>query len=148
MSWLENLKQVKKDKNVSSKWIAEHSSIPQKTVERIFAGDTDSPKFDTIRLVCAALGVSIDDIASDTMTVLGNKTHLALQVENETLTAENVALKDKLEEITTENVLLREQLCHRTSEIKHLQDKLDLKDEIIAVHNHYINKEGKSKKTD
>lgn len=147
MSWLENLKRVKKDKNVTNKWIAEQSDVPQKTVDRIFSGDTDSPKFDTIRLVCKALGVSIDDIASDTMTVLGNKTHVTLQAENEALTAENAALKDKLEDVTAENVLLRERVCHLTSEVKHLQDKLDLKDEIIAVHNHYINKE-KIKKTD
>ena len=138
MSWLENLKQVKKDKNVSSAWIAEHSNVPKKTVDRIFAGDTDSPKFDTIRLVCEALGVSIDDIASDTMTVLGNKTHITLQTENDTLTTEIVALRDKIEEVTAENVLLREQLCHLTSENKLFQVKLELKDEIIATHNYYI----------
>ena len=141
MSWLENLKQVKKDKKVSNKWISEKSSVPQKTVDRIFAGDTDSPKFDTIRLVCEALGVSIDDIASDTMTVLGSKTHVALQAENDTLTAEIVALRDKIEEITAENVLLREQLCHLTSENKLLQLKLEHKEEIIAIHNYYIKKQ-------
>ena len=141
MSWLENLKQVKKDKNVTNKWISENSSVPQKTVDRIFAGDTDSPKFDTIRLVCEALGVSIDDIASDTMTVLGSKTHVALQAENDTLIAEIVVLRDKLEEVTAENVLLREQVCHLTSENKLLQVKLDSKEEILAVHNYYINKQ-------
>lgn len=143
MSWLENLKQVKKDKNVSNRWIAEQSSVPLKTVDRIFAGDTDSPKFDTMRLICTALGVSINDIASDTMAVLGTKNLSDLQIENEGLTAEIVALKDKLEEIAAENVILREQVCHFTSENKILQVKLDLKDEIIAVHNHYINKESK-----
>lgn len=141
MSWLENLKQVKKDKNVSSRWIAERSNVPQKTVERIFAGDTDSPKFDTIRLVCEALGVSIDDIAADTMTVLGNKTHTDMQTEIDTLIAEAEALRAKLDEITAENVLLREQVCHLTSENKLLQVTLEHKEEIIAIHNYYIKKQ-------
>ena len=140
MSWLENLKQVKKDKNVSNKWISEKSSVPQKTVDRIFAGDTDSPKFDTIRLVCEALGVSIDDIASDTMTVLGSKTHVALQAENDTLTAENIALRDKLEKITAENILLREQVCHFKSQNDALQIKLEHKDKLLEVHEYYMKK--------
>lgn len=141
MSWLENLKQVKTDKNVSNKWISEQSGVPKKTVDRIFAGGTDSPQFDTIRLVCAALGVSIDDVAADTMTVLGNKTVATLQDDNELLTAEIAALKDKLEEVTAENIILREQTCHLTAENKLLQLKLEHKEEIIAIHNYYIKKQ-------
>lgn len=141
MSWLENLKAVKKDKNVSNKWISEQSNVPQKTVDRIFAGDTDSPKFDTIRLVCKALGVSIDDIASDTMTVLGNKTHVALQTENDTLTAENEALKLNLEEVTAENLRLREEICRLSAENATLALTLEHKEEIIAIHNYYIKKQ-------
>ena len=141
MSWLENLKAVKKDKDVSNKWISEQSGVPRKTVDRIFAGGTDSPQFDTIRLVCAALGVSIDDIASDTMTILGTKTVAILQTENDTLAAENEALKLNLEEVTNKNLKLREEICRLSAENATLALTLEHKEEIIAIHNYYIKKQ-------
>ena len=144
MSWLENLKNVKRDKNVSNRWIAEHSSVPQKTVDRIFAGDTDSPKFDTIRLVCEALGVSIDDIATDTMTVLGSKTQATLQAENDQLAAELAELMDKLVALETELSAHKDTIAALTAENDILRLKLEHKEEIIAIHNYYISKERKN----
>ena len=144
MSWLENLKNVKRDKNVSNRWIAEHSSVPQKTVDRIFAGDTDSPKFDTIRLVCEALGVSIDDIATDTMTVLGTKTQATLQAENDQLAAELAELMDKLVSLETELSAHKDTIASLTVENDILRLKLEHKEEIIAIHNYYISKESKN----
>ena len=134
MSWLENLKEVKKQRGVTSKWIAAESKIPEKTVDRIFAGGTDSPKVDTLRPICLALGVSLDDILADTMTVVGSKTISVLQSEVETLTAE-------VERLNAENVILKDKLTYTENKLK--DTKLALQEEIIAVHRYYISKENK-----
>lgn len=116
---------------MSSKQIAEETNLPERTVIRIFSGDTDNPYMDTLRRIVAVLGGSLDDLFAESKTVLADKDALATQTEVDRLTAqvdlltaENSVLQDKVKNLTTENDLLRLQLKH--------------KEEIIAVHNYYI----------
>lgn len=128
--WLENLKELKKAKGMSTKQIAEKTNLPERTVARILSGDTDNPYVDTLHRIVTVLGGSLDDILADTKMVVGEKNLATLQenvdvvsAERDLLKAENSILKDKISALTSENDLLKLQLAH--------------KDEIIALHNYY-----------
>lgn len=128
--WLDNLKELKKKTGMSVKQIAEATNLPERTVNRIFSGDTDNPYVDTLHRIVTVLGCSLDDILADTKVVLGTQNLATLQSNIATVTAErdliitevNI-LKDKVNALTAENELLKMQLMH--------------KEELLALHNYY-----------
>ena len=128
--WLENLKELKRATGMSSKQIAEKTNLPERTVSRIFSGDTDNPYVDTLHRIVIVLGGSLDDILADTKVVVGEKNLVTLQEDIEAITAErdlaiaeNAILKDKVAALTAETEMLKMEIRH--------------KDEIIALHNYY-----------
>lgn len=128
--WLDNLKEFKKQKGLTSKQIAEIAKLPERTVVRIFSGDTPNPYVDTLYRIAEVLGVSLDDILADSKAVVGSANLATLQAEVERLNselalaqAEIAVLKDKSLALSSENDLLRMKLEH--------------KEEIIAIHNYY-----------
>lgn len=128
--WLDNLKDLKKQSGMSAKQIAEKTNLPERTVSRIFSGDTDNPYMDTLRRIVAVLGGSLDDIFAESKMRVANTDLIALQAEYDKLAAEasdlraeNVSLKDKNVTLEVENDRLRLTLEH--------------KEEIIALHNYY-----------
>ena len=128
--WLENLKELKHKTGMSVKQIAEKTNLPERTVNRIFSGETDNPYVDTLHRIVTSLGGSLDDIFADTKLVVGDKNLAILQesveaitAEHDRLLAENTVLKDKVATLTNENEMLKMQLIH--------------KEEIIALHNYY-----------
>ena len=128
--WLDNLKELKKSKGLTSKVIAEMTNLPERTVVRIFSGDTPNPYVDTLYRIVAVLGGSLDDILADSKTVVGSTNLITLQADVDRLgselamaQAENAILKDKVGVLTAENDMLRMKLEH--------------KEEIIAIHNYY-----------
>ena len=131
--WLDNLKELRKAKgNPTIKKMAEDTNLPERTVTRIFSGDTHSPYVDTLHRIVTALDGSLDDILADTKVVVGTEKLATLQenvdvanAELDILTAEIALLKDKVVCLTAENDLLKKELEH--------------KDEIINLHNFYNN---------
>lgn len=142
--WLDNLKELRKSTGMSFKQIAEKTNLPERTVARIFSGDTDNPYVDTLHRIVSVLGGSLDCILADSKAVVGNANLSTLQedidrlnneierlsgevnrLEGETtlLSAENSILKDKVNTLSAENELLRIKLEH--------------KEEIISLHNYY-----------
>lgn len=128
--WLDNLKELKKAKGMTSKCIAEKTNLPERTVSRIFSGDTPNPYVDTLYRIVAVLDGSLDDVLADSKTVVGNANLASLQADVDRLSselalaqAELAIYKDKVVNLTTENDLLRLKLEH--------------KEEIIAIHNYY-----------
>ena len=133
--WSENLKALKKRTGLSVKQIAEKSNLPERTVNRIFSGDTDNPYMTTLIPIVNALGGSLDDIFADTSVVVATETVVELQENVETvnsekdlLLAENKILQDKVAVLTQENELLKMKLLH--------------KEELLAVHNYYTKIKG------
>jgi transcriptional regulator with XRE-family HTH domain len=128
--WLDNLKELKKQTGLSVKQIAEMTNLPERTVNRIFSGDTDNPYVDTIHRIVTVLGGSLDDILADSKVVVATETIVEIK-ENADVTAaqldlvavENDMLKAKNAALTTENELLKKELAH--------------KEELLAVHNFY-----------
>lgn len=128
--WLDNLKELKRKTGMSTKHIADMTNLPERTVARIFSGDTDNPYVDTLRRIVAVLGGSLDDLFAESKTMVANTDLVSLQTEYDkllndvsVLQAENVVLKDKLVSLEAENDRLRLTLAH--------------KEEIISLHNYY-----------
>lgn len=128
--WLDNLKDLKKTKGMTAKQIADKSNLPERTVARIFSGDTPNPYIDTLHRIVKALGGSLDGILADTKAVVGGETLATLQedigvveAERDLIIAEKALLTDKVTALTAEVELLRMQLKH--------------KEELLALHNYY-----------
>lgn len=62
MPYIEKLKMIKEEKDITNLEIAKLSNIPLATVTRIFNGNTPNPTFETISQIAIALGVSLDEI--------------------------------------------------------------------------------------
>lgn len=115
---------------MSSKQIADMTNLPERTVVRIFSGDTDNPYVDTLRRIVAVLDGSLDDLFAESKTVVGTKDLAVLQAEVDRLTAENGIL-------AAENVVLKDKNVVLTAENDLLRLKLEHKEEIISLHNYY-----------
>lgn len=128
--WLDNIKELKKKTGMSVKQIAEKTNLPERTINRIFSGDTDNPYVDTLHRIVKVLGGSLDDILANTKVVVGTESLAKLQenvvvveAEKDLILAENTMLKEKVTALTLENELLKTQLLH--------------KEELLALHNYY-----------
>lgn len=128
--WLDHLKELKKQTGMSSKQIAELTNLPERTVTRIFSGDTDNPYVDTLRRIVAVLGGSLDDIFAEGQAVIGDHGLKALQDELEAVKAENVKL-------AAENAMLKDDVATLDAQLERQNLILAHKDEIIALHDYY-----------
>ena len=131
--WLDNLKELKKSKGMSVKQIADATNLPERTVSRIFSGDTDNPYIDTLHRIVSVLDGSLDNILADTKSVVGDANLATLQNDVERLTNEATLLKAKIS-------ILEDKVANLTTENDILRMKLEHKEEIIALHNYYIKK--------
>ena len=113
--WLDKLKELKAAKGMTAKQIADKTKLPERTIVRLFSGDTDNPYVDTLHRIVTALGGSLDDILADTKVVVATETLAEVK--------ENAILKDKVAALTAEVDLLKMQLAH--------------KDELLALHTFY-----------
>jgi transcriptional regulator with XRE-family HTH domain len=128
--WLDNLKEMRKKTGLTAKQIAERTNLPERTVSRIFSGDTDAPRVDTLRRIVAILGGSLDELFAESGSFVANADLIALQGEHEALKNEVTNLQDQLSALKEENANL-------TAENKFLLLKLEHKEEIISLHNYY-----------
>lgn len=128
--WLDRLQELKKETKMTTREVAEKSNLPERTVKRLFAGETDSPYADTLHRIVSAMGGSLDDILADTKVVVGNHTLASLQESVDKLTAERDMLAVELS-------LLKDKYTTLSAEVNLLNLKLAHKDEIIALHNYY-----------
>ena len=128
--WLENLKELKKTKGMTSKQIADATKIPESTIKRIFSGETDDPYVSTIHRIVAILGGSLDHILADTNVVLATET---LVEAKETA---NLA-EAKLEVVLAENEMLKAKNSALTTELELLKKELGHKEELLALHSYY-----------
>lgn len=62
MPYLEKLKMIKEEKDITNAEISSLSGIPLPTITRVFNGQTPNPTFETISRVSIALGVSLDEL--------------------------------------------------------------------------------------
>lgn len=135
--WLDNLKELKKKTGMSAKQIADKTKLPERTVSRIFSGDTDNPYADTLHRIVTVLGGSLDDILADTKVVVGESNLATLQESVDVVTAERDLVTAERDLITAENAILKDKVVTLSAEIDVLKMQLKHKEEIIALHNYY-----------
>ena len=122
--WLENLKELKKEKDVTTTEIINGTGLPERTVKRIFSGETQNPCVETLRSIVAFLGGSLDEIFADTRAVVGDARLIALQSEIDRLTAELAMMREKNSILFAENESLKKENRYQK--------------EIIDLHNFYL----------
>lgn len=128
--WLENLQELKQRTGMTAKQIADKAHLPERTVNRIFSGETDHPYADTLDLIVKSLGFDLGDIFADTKVVVATDDLVEIkenvdivEAERDLILIENEMLKAKNAALTTENEILRKEIQH--------------KDELLALHNYY-----------
>lgn len=128
--WLDNLKELRKSTGMTNKRIAEETNLPERTVVRIFSGETDNPYVDTLHRIVTVLGGSLDDILADTKVVVATEKLVevkesanVIEAQRDLIAVENEMLKAKVAALTAENDLLVKELKH--------------KEELLALHNYY-----------
>lgn len=129
--WLDNLRELRKaNGNPSNKKIADGTKLPERTVVRVFSGETDHPYVDTIHRIVTFLNGSLDDIFADTKVVVATDDLVEIkecvdvvEAERDLTLVENDMLKKKVDALSTEIELLKKELAH--------------KEELLALHNYY-----------
>ena len=128
--WLDNLKELKKKTGMTTKQIAEKTTLPERTVSRILSGETDHPYVDTLDLIVKALGYTLNDIFADTKVIVATDELVEIK--------ENVDVVEAQRDLTlVENDMLKTKVAALTTELELLKKELAHKDEIIALHNYY-----------
>lgn len=61
----EHLRAMKDASNMTAQQIADKSSVPVATVNRVLQGLTENPGFDTVYKLVKAMGVSLNDLDED-----------------------------------------------------------------------------------
>lgn len=128
--WLENLKELKKSKGMTTKQIADATKIPESTLKRIFAGETEDPYISTIHRIVTVLGGSLDHILADTNAVLATASLAEVKENAEVVEAERDLVLAELE-------MLRAKTSAQETEILLLKEQLKHKDEILALINYF-----------
>lgn len=128
--WLENLKELKKTKGMTTKQIADATKIPESTIKRIFSGETDDPYVSTIHRIVTVLGGSLDHILANTNAVLSTETLVEVQKNAEVIEAERDLVLDEL-------ARLRAKTSEQESEIRLLKEQLKHKEEILSLINYF-----------
>lgn len=128
--WLENLKELRQKTKLSYKQIADMTNLPERTVSRIFSGETDHPYADTLDIIVKALGYDLGDIFADTKVVVATDDLVEIK--------ENVDVVEAERDLTlVENDMLKSKITALTTEVELLKKEIQHKDELLALHNYY-----------
>ena len=119
----DRLVEIIKEKQFTVKRLSEESGVSIDTISRITHPENpekDSPRVNTLEDLCKALGVELWEIF-----YLGDRSFISLQ-------AEMLGLKTERDNAIMDNAVLKDK-------IEELRNKVDeLKDDLIAVHKHYM----------
>lgn len=135
--WREKIIEAKKAKNITTKMMTEKVRLPEQTITRILSGKTETPRIDTVLDLGASVGLSPWELFSDTTSVLGDKNLSMLQEELDKANAALTALQAEFASLSEEATGLKVQNVTLQAENDMLQMKLELKEEIIRLHNRY-----------
>ena len=111
--------------------------MPERTVNRIFSGDTDNPYVDTLHRIVTALGGSLDDILADTKVVVATESLVEVKETLEEVKDNANIMEAERDLIKMENERLKVENGNMATELKLLKMELQHKDELLALHNYY-----------
>lgn len=128
--WLDVIKTRRKEKGLSIKQLSEMTNLPERSIARIFNGETSNPYMTTLIPIVDALDLSLDSVFLDSKVVVATETVVELKESVETVSSE----KDLL---LAENKILQDKVNVLTQELELTKMKLMHKEELLAVHNYY-----------
>ena len=129
--WRERIIEAKQKLGVSTKTMSDRTMhIPERTIIRLLNGETDNPYVDTVLEVGASVGLTPQEIFSESNLVLGDKDLATLQTELEIVKAERDLL-------VTQNTIINDKVVNQEKEIELLKKELAHKEELLALHNYY-----------
>lgn len=129
--WRERIIEAKQKLGVSTKTMSDRTMhIPERTIIRLLNGETDNPYVDTVLEVGASVGLTPQEIFSESNLVLGDKDLSTLQSELEIVKAERDLL-------VTQNAILNDKVVNMEKELELLKKDLAHKEELLALHNYY-----------
>ena len=117
--WRDKILAARKEKGVTIKYMAEYAKMSEKSVGRILNDKDHAPRVDDVIELGASVGLSPQEIFSETALVVGNQ-------EFEKLKTEVGDLQIKVSELTAENNILRMKLEHKEEIVKHKDDIISL----------------------
>jgi transcriptional regulator with XRE-family HTH domain len=138
--WLERIIEEKKSQNITTKTMAIRANLPEDTIARILSGKTRDPRLETVMRLGASVGLSAWEIFAESGVFVGEQNLAELQGELDSTKTAFEALKAEFTSISEEAADLRIKNAALLAENNILQMKLDHKDELLALHNYYINK--------
>lgn len=136
--WLINLIDFKNTAKMTSKQIAEQENLAEKSVSNVFSGKSKSPSVNLIRRIIHAISGSWREVFEESGAVIGGQDLAALQAEVIRLSEENATLTSDLNSIKLELAEKSKEAFSLAAENELLRVKLELKEEILSVHNYYI----------
>lgn len=117
MPYIEKLKMIKEEKDLTNAEIASLANIPLPTITRVFNGQTPNPTFETISRIAIALGTSLDEllglkqpdeppIASPIENTLNSYSELLSEKENRIKELKEEIKKECKEKYITAGILI------------------------------------------
>ena len=137
--WREKIIEAKKSKLITTKMMSEKVRLPEQTITRIRSGKTETPRIDTVLELGAAVGLSPWEIFEETTAVLSDKSIQMLQEALDQANAALAALRSEYASLSEEATELRLKNVSISAENDLLKMKLEHKEEIISLHNYYMN---------
>jgi transcriptional regulator with XRE-family HTH domain len=137
--WLDNLRDLKKKSGMSNKCLAEQMHMSERTIGRIFAGETPVD-IDKLRQLVLIMNGSLDDILDKSEFKVPVPEMEALQNENAALTAKIKELTDSLALLQVEMAIYKDKIAVLTAENDILRIKLEYEQKIGAIHDFYTNR--------
>jgi transcriptional regulator with XRE-family HTH domain len=137
--WNERIIEAKKAKGMSTKAMSEKTlgHLPERTITRILSGETPNPRIDTIIELGAAVGLTPQELFADTNAIAATETLVEVK---ETLAEvkENAEVVEAEKGIAiAELEMLRAKAAAQEKEIALLKEKLQHKEELLAVYNYF-----------
>lgn len=135
--WLDVIKTLKKDKGLSVKQLAEMTNLPERSIARIFNGETTNPYMTTLIPIVNALGVSLDYVFSDSKVVVATETVVELQETVEEVNAEKSLVIADYELLEEKYKRLEKELETANKELALTKTELAYTKKLLAVHEYY-----------
>ena len=126
----ERLKKAFEDSGLTHKKLAEKSQVSEKTILRMLTNPEYRASVETTTCVATALNITMFELFAETDVVLIKKEVLA-ELE------EAKRFVEGCQTLSSENIALRETVSSLTKMNESLQEKLNHKEEIIGVHESY-----------
>lgn len=137
--WNERIIEAKKEQKITPKMMSERTRghLPERTIVRILSGETPNPRIDTIIELGAAVGLSPQELFADTNAVAATETLVEVK-ENLAEVKETAEVVEAEKDLAiAELKMLRAKTAAQEVEIALLKEKLQHKEELLAVYNYF-----------